>query len=154
MTASSPTEPPPQEPVPAFPGQRAAVILGLALLAMLGLSLALVLRDNAHRTELEVVTESSAVGDTHYIKLPDPLPPEPYPVVAHLHDKALVPTTYKHHEKSEAEMKPLMRDEATGVMIYQGPVRPKEAGDPPSYYLKIAPGEFLKVRAESSEPPP
>jgi len=41
-------EPAPTESSPAFPGQRAAVILGVALLAALGLVLVLVLRDNAH----------------------------------------------------------------------------------------------------------
>ncbi len=131
---------------PAFPGRRIAVYFGAALLAALGLVLVLVLRDNARRAELEVIVESSAVGDTHYLPIPDLPPPEPYPVVAHLHGQSLVPIGYKRHEKNEADLQPLAKDEATGVTVYQAPTKAKEAGDPPAYYLKIGPGVFLKVK--------
>lgn len=149
MNESSSTEPTPAA-AESFPGLRPAMILGGVLLLGLGLSLALVLRDNAHRSELEVIVESSAVGDTHYVKLPDPLPEEPFPAVAHFQGQPLIPTGYKRHEKREADMQPLAKDEATGLTIYQAPVKPKdaakEAGEPPTYFLKLAPGEFLKVR--------
>ena len=141
MNESSPTDS--GQP---FPGQRAAVILGAALLAALGLTLALVLHDNAHRQELEVVTESSAVGDTHYYKIPDPVPEEPYPAIAHLDGQALYPVGYKRHDRNEAEMEPLGIDDATGLTIYQTQPKAKEAGDPQSYFIKIGPGAFLKVR--------
>jgi hypothetical protein len=140
----------PTEPVPAFPGQRAAVALCVALLMGLGLALALVLRDNAHRGELEGVVESSAVGDTHYLSIPEPPPPEPFPAVAHLHGQPLIPAGYKRHEKREADLQPLAKDEATGLTIYQAPVKAKEAGEPPTYFLKTGPGEFLKVRPGSA----
>jgi hypothetical protein len=141
MNESSPTE-----SAPALPGQRAATILGVALLAALGLTLIFVLRDNAHRTDLEVVVESSAVGDTRYLSIPEPPPAEPYPVVAHFQGQSLIPTGYKRHEKREADMQPLGKDKATGLTIYQAPMKAKDAGEPPTYFVKIGPGEFLKVR--------
>ena len=143
----------PVESDAAFPGRRVAVYLGAALLVGLGLALVLVLRDNARRPELEVVIESSAVGDTHYLTVPDPPPPEPFPAVAHLDGKPLYPTGYKRHEKSEADMQPLAKDAATGLTIYQAPVKAKEAGDPPSYFVKVGPGVFLKVRPAAEEKP-
>lgn len=130
-----------------FPGPRAAVYLGAALLAGLALVLAMVLRDNARRGELEVIVESSAAGDTHYFKIPDPLPPEPFPAVATLGDKPLYPAGFKRHDKREAEMKPVAKDAATGVTIYQAPVKANEDdAATPTYFLKVGPGEFLKVR--------
>jgi len=123
------------------------VYLGAALLAGLALLLLMVLRDNAHRKELEVIVESSAVGDTHYFKIPDPLPAEPFPAVAHLDGKPLYPAGFKRHEKREAEMQPLAKDEATGLTIYQAPAKAKESDDASvTYFLKLGPGEFLKVR--------
>lgn len=155
MNETAPTDQTPPATETNFPGLRPALILGAGLLCGLGLSLALVLRDNAHRTELEVITESTAVGDTHYYKLPDPLPEEPFPAVAHFQGQPLIPTGYKQHDKREADMQPLAKDEATGLTIYQAPVKPKdreavakekEAGEPPTYFIKVAPGGFLKVR--------
>jgi hypothetical protein len=133
-----------------FPGPRAAVYLGAALLAGLALVLAMVLRDNARRSEMEVIVESTAVGDTHYFKIPDPLPPEPFPAVAKLGDKPLYPAGYKRHDKREAEMKPVAKDAGTGVTIYQAPAKSNEPDDSaPTYFLKVGPGEFLKVRPSS-----
>lgn len=129
-----------------FPGLSAAVRLGAALLVALALTLALVLRDNARRFTLETVVESSAAGDTRYFSIPDPLPPEPYPAVAHLDGQPLIPAGYKRHEKREADMQAIARDEATGLTIYRAPVKPKEANDAPTYFLKTGPGEFIKAR--------
>src|SRR4051812_30828235 len=113
----------PAESEAALPGQRAAVYLGAILLVLLALVLAMVLRDNAHRSELEVVAESSAAGDTHYYVIPAPLPPEPSPAVAHLDGKPLIPSGFKRHDKREAELQPLAKDEATGLTIYQAPAK-------------------------------
>jgi hypothetical protein len=134
------------DPHANFPGQRAAVRLGAALLIGLGLVLALVLRDNARRSTLESIVESSAVGDTRYLPIPDPLPAEPFPAVAHFGGKPLVPAGYKRHEKREADMQAVGTDMATGLTIYRAPVKAKEASDPPTYFLKVGPGEFVKVR--------
>ena len=138
-------------PAAAFPGQRAAVILGAALLAGLALSLLMVLRDNARRPQLESIVEFSAVGDTRYFKIPDPLPDEPYPAVAQLEGKPLFPAGFKRHQKREADMQPLAKDAATGLTIYQAPVKAKDAGDPATLFLKIGPGEFLKLRRDDEK---
>lgn len=139
----------PPAPDQGFPGSRTALCLGAALLVGLVAVLGMVLRDNAHRTDLEVIVESSAVGDTHYFAIPDPAPPEPYPAVATLEGKPLFPVGYKRHEKREADMQPLARDAATGLTIYQAPAKSKEGDDSPTYFLKTGPGEFLKVRPSS-----
>lgn len=135
-----------------IPGLRVATRLGLGLLIGLGMVLVLVLRDNAHRLSMETISESSAAGDTHYFSIPSPVPAEPLPAAAHLDGQALLPSGYRRHEKRETEMQPVAKDEATGLTIYQAPVKPKEAADPPTYYLKVGPGEFIKVRpAEKKE---
>jgi len=134
-----------------FPGPRAALYLGGTLLAGLVLVLAMVLHDNAHRSQLEVIKESSAAGDTHYFKIPDPAPAEPFPAVAQLEGKPLYPVGYKRHEKREADMQPLAKDAATGLTIYQAPAKAKDQEDTRTYFLKTGPGEFLKVRPSSDE---
>jgi hypothetical protein len=136
------------ESAPAFPGGRQVVILGIGLLAGLLMALGLILWDNSRRTELETIVESTAVGDTRYFVVPDPAPPEPYPPAVHLQGKPLVPSGYKRHEKREAELQPVGKDEATGLAIYQAPVKAKDKdkGEPPTYFLKTGRGEFIKVK--------
>lgn len=134
------------ESAPAFPGGRQAVILGIGLLAGLLMALGLILWDNSRRTELEGIVESTAVGDTRYFVVPDPAPAEPYPPAAHFQGKPLIPSGYKRHEKREADLQPVGKDEATGLTIYQAPVKPKDAGEPPTYFLKTGRGEFIKVK--------
>ena len=132
-----------------FPGQAHAKRLGAALLVALSFVLILTLRDNARRSTLEVAVQSSAVGDTTYLRLPADPPPEPYPAVAALHGKPLYPTGYKRHGKREADLFRVAVDEATGLAIYQAPPKAKEEGlkdIEPTYFLKLGPGEFLKVR--------
>ena len=144
---TTPNESPSTEATPVFPGRRGAVILGMVLLAALGVALLSVLRDNARRSTLEVVQEASSLDDNQYVFVPQPPPAEPpFPVLAHLNGKPLYAAGYKRHTKLEAEMQRVARDEATGLTIYQAPVKAKEAGDPPTYFLKLGPGEFLKVR--------
>ncbi len=140
----------PIETTTDFPGLRVAVRLGAALLVGLAITLALVLRDNARRSALEGIVESTAVGDTHYLPIPEPLPPEPFPAVAHLHGQPLIPSGYKRHEKREADLQPVAKDAATGLTIYQAPIKAKDAREPPTYFLKTGPGEFLKVRPAGS----
>lgn len=143
------SEIPQTEPAHEIFAQRQAVRLGAALLVALALILILTCRDNAHRSTLEVVVQSSAVGDTNYARLPEPEPEPPYQAIAALHGQPLYPTDYKRHERSEADMVRVAVDEATGLAIYQGPPKAKDdetKGPGPAYFLKLGPGEFLRVR--------
>jgi hypothetical protein len=136
-----------------FPGLRVAVRLGLALLVGLGAVLAMVWRDNTRRASLEVIVASSAVGDTHYLRLPENLP-EPPVAVATMRGRKLFPVSARRHEKIEAELLRVARDEATGLTIYQAEPKAKDEGErdsTPTYFLKTGPGEFLKVRPADSE---
>jgi len=144
MTEDSTTEPNHE-----FPGRRLAVPLGGSLLVALVLVLAMVWRDNGRRAELEVIVESTAVGDTRYLVVPEGAFPEPPPQVAALHGVPLFPVGDKRYDKSDLEMTRLARDEATGLTIYQAPVKIKEGAEKETgvvYFLKIAPGEYIKVR--------
>jgi hypothetical protein len=144
MTEDSPTEPSHE-----FPGRRLAVPLGGSLLVALVLVLAMVWRDNTRRAELEVIVESTAVGDTRYLAMPDGVFPEPPPQVAVLNGVPLFPVGDKRYDKSDLEMTRLARDEATALTIYQAPAKTKEGAGKETaavYFLKIAPGEYIKVR--------
>jgi len=143
MTESSTTETSHE-----FPGRRLAVQLGGSLLAALVLVLVMVWRDNGRRDELEVVVESTEVGDTHYLVLPEGGFPEPPPQVAALQGVPLFPVGDKHHDKNDLEMSKAARDEATGLTIYQAPPKTKDGAEKESatYFLKIAPGDYIKVR--------
>jgi hypothetical protein len=129
-----------------FPGRRIAVLLGAALLIGLTFTLGLVLWDNSRRAALEVIVESTAVGDTRYLAIPEPPPPEPFPAVAQLDGRSLVPTGYKRHEQREVEMHAVAKDGATGLTIYREAPKKKEVSKPDHYYLKAGPGEFIQVR--------
>ncbi len=126
-----------------------AIRLGAVLLVALALILILTWRDNARRSTLEVVTESSALGDTNYLRVPEPPPEPPYAAVAMLNGKPLYPAGFKRHEKREGDLVRVSVDEQTSLAIYKVPPGAKGEGknEPePVYFLKIGPGEFLKVR--------
>lgn len=123
--------------------------LGGSFLVALLLVLAMVWRDNARRAELETVVESTSVGDTHYLVVPDGAFPEPPPKVATLNGVPLFPVGDKRHDKNDLEMTKVARDEATGLTIYQAPSKTKDGAEKEAaatYFLKFAPGEYIKVR--------
>ena len=133
-----------------FPGRRLAVQLGGSFLGVLLLVLVMVWRDNARRAELEVVVESTAVGDAHYLVVPEGAFPEPPPQVAALNGVPLFPIGDKRHDKNDLEMTKVARDEATGLTIYQAPPKTKGGAEKEAaatYFLKFAPGEYIKVRS-------
>jgi hypothetical protein len=138
---------------PDFPGHRLMLRLGVGLLLALALVLLMVLRDNARRSVLERIEQPSAVGDTHYLHLPDPLPVPPFSAVAALDGEPLYPVGYRRNQKRETDLVPVGRDEAVGVTIYQAPAKTKDEADKatePTYFLKLAPGDFLKVRRRNA----
>jgi hypothetical protein len=141
----------PTETVPDFPGHRQMLALGVGLLVALALVLVMAVRDNSRRAVLEQIVESSPIGDTSYLTLPEALPPPPYPAVASLEGQPLYPVSYKRHQKSEAKLERVGRDEARGVNIYRAALKPtesKDSGAAPTYFLKVGPGQYLKVRPE------
>ncbi|MEP6673014.1 MAG: hypothetical protein ABJF10_27890 [Chthoniobacter sp.] len=140
---------PPAEDAPEFPGRQAALRLGGALLVVLFIVLVLTWRDNGHRAALETTAEFTSVGDAHYFPLPDPLPTPPFLSVAALHGQPLYPADYRRHEYEADDMARVGVDEKGGYILYQAPQKAKDADDRkrgPSYYLKISPKEYLKVR--------
>ncbi len=139
----------PTETAPYFSGHRQMFQLGAVLLAALVVVLVMVWRDNARRATLEQIVLSTAVGDPAYLRLPEPLPAKPYPAIVHLKGQPLYPTSFRRHDKREVDLLPAGRDESAGVNIYQNPPKLRDEGekDPgPAYFLKLAPGEYLKVK--------
>jgi hypothetical protein len=136
------------ENAPEFPGRRAAVYLGGALLVALFLMLVLTWRDNGRRAALETTAEFTAVGDTHYYPMPATLPP-PYPAVALFKGQPLYPADYRRHEFEADDMTRVGVDEKGGYILYQAPKRQKDADERRRYevyFLKISPKEYLKTR--------
>ena len=70
MSESSPEVPP-----PAVYAQSWLVRFGFALVAAFTLILGLAFLDHSHRQQLETVSETTAVGDTHYFQLPSAAAP-------------------------------------------------------------------------------
>lgn len=138
----------PTETAPGFTGYRQMLWLGGGFLVMLFLALAMVLRDNSRRAEIEQTVETSPFGDTIYLTLPEAPPAPPYPAVASLNGQPLYPVNYKRYEKSEVALERAGRDEATGVSIYRELRQAKDSKDPEAaaiYFLKLGPREYLKV---------
>lgn len=141
-----------------FSGKRAAVWLGATLLVALFLVLALTLRDNGHRAQLETTAEFTAVGDNNYYPMPaTPLPP-PYAVVASLKGQALYPVDYRRREYAADDMTRIGSDEKGGYFLYRAPEKSEKKKDEdelkrgPLYYLKISPTEYLKLRTFNMTP--
>lgn len=144
MPEPSPTPTAPLE----FPGGRAAVRLGLALLAGLALALFMVARDEARRGSLETVAEATGVGDTKYARRPEK-PVEASGALVTLQGEALFAASRKSHGKRDTDMRRVARDEATGLTIYEETRRKKTDAEgtlPRAYFLKLAPGQYLELR--------
>ena len=136
-----------------FPGRQAAVRLGSALLAALFLVLVLVWRDNGQHSTLETTAQLTAVGDTQYFPRPAAPTLPPYPAVASLRGQPLYPEDFRPHEFRGDDMTRVGQDGKTGCVIYQTPDRPQDAGERKigsTYYLKISPTEYFKVRTVQS----
>ncbi len=141
-----------------FPGQRAAVWLGAALLVALFLVLALTWRDNGQRATLETTVEYTAVGDDHFYLMPATPPPPPYAAVASLKGQALYPVDYRRREFAADDMTRAGVDEKGGYLLYRAPEKSEKKKDAdeikrgPLYYLKISATEYLKLRTVNSNP--
>lgn len=111
MPPSSPENVPPA--VYAQPwGVRFGFLLVIGLTLIVGLSFF----DNARRPQLETVSETTAVGDTHYF-----VPPEvdKLPVVgATLEGKPLQVTARKQLDLRDTHMRRIGTDAQTGLTVY------------------------------------
>jgi hypothetical protein len=141
-----------------FPGQRAAVWLGAALLVALFIVLALTWRDNGQRAQLETTVEYTAVGDSNFYPMPVTPPAPPYTVVASLKGQPLYPVDYRRREFAADDLIRAGVDEKGGYHLYRGPEKSEKKKDEeelkrgPLYYLKISPTEYLKLRTINSNP--
>jgi hypothetical protein len=147
-------ETPTTEGASEFPGKRAAVCLGGALLVVLFFVLFLAWRDNGQRAALETTVELTAVGDWHFYPLPANPPPPPYPAVASFRGQELYPVDYEPHEYPADDMTRLGVDDTAGYLIYNAPPRAKDADDQklgPAYFLKVSPKAYLKTRPKAEK---
>ena len=111
MPPSSPESVPPA--VYAQPwGVRFGFLLVIGLTLIVGLSFF----DNARRPQLETVSETTAVGDTHFFALPEA---DKLPVVAAtLEGKPLYVSTRKPIDLKDTHMKRVGTDAQNGLTVY------------------------------------
>ena len=127
----------------------AAVLAGVFLTSLAGLCL-FAWHDRNQLAALESFSETSAVGDAVYYRLPTPLPEPPIPV-AMLRGRALVPVSYTKLEWRDTKMRAVARDPVTRLTIYatREPL-PPSAGEPRDselFFVKTAANEYLRLRA-------
>lgn len=127
-----------------------AVRLGGVLLAAFALILIAVFHDNAHRAELETVSETTAVGDKRFLELPDTLVLPA--VVAMLDGKPLYLAAAKRLDLRDTHTQRVGRDTQGGLWVYKlsaaalEPERRKTGGDAQALLLKTGVNEFVVVR--------
>ena len=127
--------------------KNSAILLGGALLGGIA-GLAIFARVDRERVGvLEHFTETSAVGDKTYYRIPEP-PPEPPVAVAKLAGEALVPPSYAKFEWRDTKMRPVARDPQTRLTIYatREPLPEAKPGET-LYFVKTAANEYLRLRA-------
>lgn len=132
-------------------GQRWAIRLGAALLAALVLVAALAVHDNTRRGGLEHAAEVTAVGDAVFFR-PNPSSDQSRAPAAIMNGQPLFPVSAKTVGIRDTDVARVGKDSSTGVSIYEArpDVRDKSKSDgKPAerfYLLKVAPGDFIKVR--------
>ncbi len=137
-------------------GKPVAVTLGVGLLAAFAFVTGQAFSDGSRRVQIEAVAEVTAVGDTAYSPVPaEPAPP--YPAAAKLDGHPLYPVSAKPARMDETEMRRVGRDAAAGLTVYEAGPKAAKSGEAAGsagrfYFLKVGPGQFLKV-GESPQPP-
>jgi hypothetical protein len=122
-------------------GARAALLLGGALLVGLAGVVAFSMRDAARETSLETFTQDTAVGDHVLYRPPNPPHAVPEPILT-WEGRALAPASYDKVKINDGQMRRVGRDETTGLSLY----RPRAAGGGGELHVKIAQGEYLRLR--------
>lgn len=130
-----------------------AVLLGEALLIAFALVILLAGMDKAQRERLESFQEVTAVGDRAFFQLPDELKQEPLQPVAGFRGQPLIPVSLDEVKIRDTKMIRMGRDDTGRHFVYSSREKApsaegaREAKDEKFFFLKLAPGEYLKVRA-------
>lgn len=97
---------------------------------------------------LERFSETTAVGDTAFFQLPNPLPDPPAPVIS-LQGQKLVPVSYAKVSgpgMRDTQMRAVARDAQTRLTIYT-PRKTAESAGAPRYFVKLRPNTYLALQA-------
>lgn len=143
--------PSPEIPPPAIYAQAWAIRLGGVLLAAFTVILALAFYDSAHRTELETVSETTAVGDTHFFQPPADATRLPA-VGAMLNGQPLYVADLKPVEIRDTRTKRIGTDAERGWSIYElAPTandaeRERVGGKRRAYLLKVGFEQWVIAR--------
>ena len=138
-----------EQPAPML-GMKQAVWLGVALLAGLGLTLGMTVFDRSRRTQIEQMSETTAVGDRALFTIPTN-PPEPHPVVVTVQGRAWRLASLEKRELRETHMRRAGRDEAAGLWLYRFEGDSRRVDDAGKAvpaggcYLKIGRDEFVEL---------
>lgn len=139
--------PPPSSP-PSVYAQPWAVKLGFALIVAFTLILGLVFFDNAHRKELETVSETTAVGDSHFFQAPTDATRLPA-VGAVLDGLPLYVTDVNPIELRDTHTHRMGHDASRSLAIYKLSPTATEAerarlgGKSNAFLLKLGAGQFV-----------
>lgn len=140
---------------PRIFARQVAVRLGEALLISFALVILLAGMDKGQREQLESFQEVTAVGDRAYFQLPDGLQ-KPFQPVLSFRGQPLTPTSIEPVEVRDTKMIRVGRDETGRHFVYSSrdKIPPAEgegdAKDGTFFFLKLAPGEYLKTRAAAA----
>jgi hypothetical protein len=131
-------------------GARVAGFLGGGLLVGL-LVLAVFARIDRERVgKLESFSETTAVGDKVYYRVPNPVPNPPV-AIASFGGKSLAPVNYEKLDLLDTHMQPAARDPKTQLTIYVSrdplPAASGAQADDEFYFVKTASNEYLRLRA-------
>ena len=143
----------PLPPSPSVYAQPWAVRLGSALLAAFVIILGFAFFDNAHRQQLETVSETTAVGDTHFFQ--PPADPSRVPAVgATLDGQQLYVTELQSIEVRDTHTRRVGRDAERGLAIYElsdaatDVERKRMTGSGRTFLLKTELSRYLVIRPE------
>ena len=141
------------EASPSIQAQPWAVRLGSALLAAFVVILGFAFYDNAHRQQLETISEATAVGDTHFFQ--PPADPSRVPAVgATLNGQPLYVTELQSIEVRDTHTRRAGRDSERGLAIYElsdaatDVERKRMTGSGRKFLLKTELNRYLAVRPE------
>ena len=144
-----PSEPPPSVPPPddeAIPSGRWAFGLGVALVLILGAVAGFTTWDHWHEGDLEKVETPTAVGDTHYGKMPAKKG-DPIGLKYQGQPLAMISEGKSH----DARLLQVATDDSGYYWLYRAEEVKKRSKEDPAelppghFYLKLAPDDYMEV---------